>query len=231
MFRKRVDKIRGVAGSLDGTVALIVDAAASAGPGILKVLTEAGAAAHVAAEDSAMLDVEVGRLAAPPVPITTIAGAPTLVLDSLANPPDAVVINPPISDGIGPVQPFIALARRTAILMRDQGKTGSIVIISGIGRSGTAGSIAEFLRHETEDLAAEFAPNGIRANAVAPGPLGSNRRGQPLSSRVTPLGHSTVHPVEVGKAVWFLVNEELSAGITGSTMRVDRGASLLRPDW
>ena len=82
-----------------------------------------------------------------------------------------------------------------------------------------------------ENLAAEYAPNGIRVNAVAPGPVGANRRDNPLSSRATPLGHVTVHPVEVGKAVWFLVNDELSAAMTGTTLKIDRGASLLRPEW
>ena len=80
-------------------------------------------------------------------------------------------------------------------------------------------------------LAREDAPNGIRVSAVAPGQVGTHRRNRPIVSRVAPLGHASVHPVEVGKAAWFLINEDLSAGITGTTIKVDRGATLLRPEW
>ncbi|MCP3995029.1 MAG: SDR family oxidoreductase [bacterium] len=234
MFRKRVDRIRGIAGSLDGVTTLIIDAATQPGPGILKVVAEAGSTVFAASGNPAMLDVEVGRLGGTPVAVSTVAGTVDDFSSQQAPLPDefdSLVLNPPITGDVAEVQPFLALASRVADNMRDRGRIGSIVFVSTIERPGPEGSVAGFLQAEMANLAGEFAPNGIRANAVAMGPIGANRRGNPLSSRATPLGHTTVHPVEVGKAVWFLINEQLSAGITGSTVTVDRGASLLRPDW
>ena len=234
MFRKRADKIRGIAGSLDGNVTLVIDAAAQPGPGILKVVAAAGATVFAASDNSAMLDVEVSRLGSTPVPVTALTTTISdLTMESVSLPEelDAVVLNPPLSDDVSGVQPLLSIARRVAGNLRDRGRIGSIVFVSGIDRVGSEGSVASFVQAEMTNLAREFAPNGIRLNSVAMGPVGTNRRGSPLSSRVTPLGHSTVHPVEVGKAAWFLINEHLSAGITGTTITVDRGASLLRPDW
>lgn len=227
MFRKRADKIRGVAGSLEGTTALVYDAVAHSGPGILKVVAEAGAAVFAAARDAAMLDVEVNRLGNTPRPVRTTSISDAALPDEL----DAMILNPPVTDEVTEAQALVELADRVAAHFRDRGRIGSIVFVSSIKRTGPESSVGRFLQVEMENLAREFAPNGIRANAVAMGPIGASRRGSALSSRVTPLGHSTVHPVEVGKAVWFLVNEQLSAGITGTTVTVDRGASLLLPDW
>ena len=233
MFRKRADKIRGIAGSLDGNVTLVIDAATQPSPGILKVMAEAGATVFAASDNSAMLDVEVGKLGSTPIPVSAVAATISDLAATTGPLPeglDAVVLNPSLADDLSGVQPLLSIARRVTADLRDRGRIGSVVFVSGIDRVGSEGSVAGFVQAEMANLAREYAPNGIRLNCVAMGPVGANRRGSPLSSRVTPLGHSTVHPVEVGKAVWFLVNENLSAGITGSTITVDRGASLLRPD-
>jgi NAD(P)-dependent dehydrogenase (short-subunit alcohol dehydrogenase family) len=234
MFRKRADKIRGIAGSLDGNITLVIDAAVQPGPGILKVVAEAGATVFAASDNSAMLDVEVSRLGSTPVQVRAVtATISDLAMENGTLPEelDSVVLNPPLSDDVSDAQPLLSIARRVAGTLRDRGRIGSVVFVSGIDRVGSEGSVAGFIQAEMANLAREFAPNGIRLNSVAMGPVGANRRGSPLSSRVTPLGHCTVHPVEVGKAVWFLINEHLSAGMTGTSITVDRGASLLRPDW
>ncbi len=236
MFRKRVTRIRGVAGSLEESTVLVVDAARGPGPGIVRVIAEAGAAVVAASADSASLDVQLSRLDTSPVPVTSviadIKAAETAIgiLSSLRKPVDALVVNPSPEDP-DTIQPLLELAGETTTQMQDRGHAGAIVFITGIDRIGPAGSAAAFLEAEVRDLAARVAPNGIRVNAVAPGPIGMNRRGNPVSHRATPLGHVTVHPVEIGKAVWFLLNDRLSSAMTGTTLKIDRGASLLRPDW
>ncbi len=237
MFRKRADRIRGISGSLDSSTALVVDAVTGAGPGVVRVLAEAGAAVLAGATDPAMLDVQLSRLNTMPIPVTPLAGGPATdesvdqLLSELPEKVDMLVVNPALDEGVTPLQPILTLARLVAAKMQDRGSTGSIVFVSSVERAGLAGSAAAFLRSEMEQMAVDFAPNGIRVNAVAAGPVGAGRRSNVLSSRATPLGHVTLHPVEVGKSVWFLLNENLSGGMTGTTLRIDRGASLLRPDW
>jgi NAD(P)-dependent dehydrogenase (short-subunit alcohol dehydrogenase family) len=114
--------------------------------------------------------------------------------------------------------------------MRDGGIEGSVVLMMGIPTSGDRTTHA-FLEAETTSMAAEYAPNAIRVNAVAVGHVEVGRRGHSVSSGASLLGHKAVHPIEVGKAVWFLLNPNLSSGLTGATLKIDRGASLTLPDW
>ena len=115
--------------------------------------------------------------------------------------------------------------------MRDSGRIGAIVVIAAIASAREEAAGSAYLRTETARLARSFAPNGIRINTVAVGHVASNRRGNAVASRSAPLGHVSVHPVEVGKAVWFLVNDDLSGGFSGAELTLDRGASLVGPDW
>jgi NAD(P)-dependent dehydrogenase (short-subunit alcohol dehydrogenase family) len=207
MFGKRADHIRGV-------------------PGLIRVMAESGAFVLAAAVDHAMLDVTIGKITTPPHPITAIPE-----LYPLPEHIDDLIVNPPLPADLQSSQSAIELAEAVATDMQNRGHPGTIVFVTPIERTGPGGSIAAFLRGEMENLAARLAPNAIRVNAVATGPVGSTRRGQPQSHRATPLGHVTVHPVDVGKAVWFLVNSGLSAAVTGTTLRVDRGAAVVRPDW
>jgi len=236
MFWKRADRIKGIAGSLTGSTVLVGDSVAGAGPGIVRTIAEAGAAVIATSADRAMLDVELSRARDTPGQITGLAVDPAVgsladtVPTHLTAPLDGLVLNPRL-DSTEDTRSWLALANALMSQMRDTGTTGSVVFITGINRRGPEGAAAAALQARVEDLAADFAANAIRVNAVAPGPIGANRRGRPRSHSATPLGHVTLHPVEIGKAVWFLLNDDLSAGITGATINVDRGASLLRPNW
>ncbi len=237
MFRKRASRIRGIAGSLDGRRVLVVGAAHDAGPGIMRVIAEAGAVVYATATDSPTLDVELSRLGNTPSKVHPVVADPSTppgrdeLLALIAEPIDAMVINPAMAPGTRSTEWAMALVKSVATSMQDRGHAGSIVVVTGIPGLGPSGSEAAFLQVEIETLAAEFAPNAIRVNAVAMGPVGATRRGNPRPSRVSPLGHVSLHPVEIGKAVWFLINDDLSLGITGTTLKIDRGASLLRPQW
>jgi 3-oxoacyl-[acyl-carrier protein] reductase len=119
---------------------------------------------------------------------------------------------------------------------------GKIVCISSGAREGTpwtayyAGGAAYstakagvhgFIR----DVALELAQYGINVNAVAPGPIDTERTGANLKqldktvefspSKMTPLGRLGL-PVEVANAVLFLASDEASY-ITGHTLPVTGG--------
>ncbi|MGI9609555.1 MAG: SDR family oxidoreductase [Acidimicrobiia bacterium] len=246
MFRKRPDRIRGIAGSLDNRRVLVADSVYGAGPGIARVMAEAGARVQLITPIEVDLDLQLRDLANTPEPVSGRT-APMTTLSDLTNlmgdldpAIDAAIINPSGLD-LGPSsettnsqltpQSAAELATLVATNMRDRGIEGSIVIVTGIPQRTPAGPAVAFLTAEMERLAAESAPNAIRVNAVAPGHVAVGRRGRAVSSGAGPLGHVSVHPVEVGKAAWFFVNDDLSYGMTGSTLTIDRGASLLRPEW
>lgn len=119
---------------------------------------------------------------------------------------------------------------------------GKIVCISSGAREGTpwtayyAGGAAYstakagvhgFIR----DVALELARYGINVNAVAPGPIDTERTGANLKqldatveyspSKMTPLGRLGL-PIEVANAVLFLASDEASY-ITGHTLPVTGG--------
>lgn len=251
LFRKRPDRIRGIAGSLDGKTVLVADGTAGGGPGVVRVAAEAGASTVFAGPNSITVDLQLRPLANTPGNVVAVVSAADTDRERarlIATPerfPDIVVVNATSltlegsqtegegstdRPGIAP-QSAVILARLAAVGMQDRGLTGNIVFLTEIDRSGPAAAAASYLHSEMEQLARQVAANGIRVNAVAAGHIALNRRGNVVSSRVAPLGHSSLHPVEVGKAAWFLMNDDLSGGVTGSVLRVDRGAALLRPEW
>jgi len=121
-------------------------------------------------------------------------------------------------------------------------KSGSIVCLSSGAREGTPwsayyggnapystakGGVHAFMR----DIALELAEYGVRANAVAPGPIDTERVGQSLRrlnetvelspNKMTPLGRLGT-PAEVANAILFLASDEASY-VTGHTLAVAGG--------
>jgi NAD(P)-dependent dehydrogenase (short-subunit alcohol dehydrogenase family) len=85
----------------------------------------------------------------------------------------------------------------------------------------------------TRSLAVEWAPHGIRCNAVAPGYVDTSftqlleESGQldkaPIVSR-TPL-HRFAHPTEIAESILFLASSAASF-VTGHTLVVDGGLTI-----
>jgi NAD(P)-dependent dehydrogenase (short-subunit alcohol dehydrogenase family) len=89
------------------------------------------------------------------------------------------------------------------------------------------GSSKWALRGLTQVAAAEFAPSGIRVNAVFPGPIETPMLDEATQARLTDrsvLGRLG-KPMEIADAVAFLVSEHASF-ITGSELVVDGGQCL-----
>jgi 3-oxoacyl-[acyl-carrier protein] reductase len=97
----------------------------------------------------------------------------------------------------------------------------------GAAYSAAKAGVHGFVR----DVALELAEHGINVNAVAPGPIDTERTGPNLHNlnasvdyspnRMTPL-HRLGQPIEVAHAVLFLASEEASY-ITGHTLSVAGG--------
>lgn len=137
------------------------------------------------------------------------------------------------------------------ILIRDlspalQNGNGAIVNVSSVHASATSENVAAYavskaaLTQLTRTVALEFAPLGIRCNAIAPGAVkttmlldGLSRRPHPdgpagnleqLRQR-TPLG-VVAQPEAIAPAIVFLGDNEQSSYITGQTLIADGGATL-----
>lgn len=121
---------------------------------------------------------------------------------------------------------------------------GAAMLAAGSGAIVNMGSLTTFrpsgqpayamgkasIKMMTEIMAAEFGPQGVRVNAVAPGyvltpamqaRIDSGQRDPKLIVEKAAL-RRFVQPADVGEAIWFLCSDAASA-ITGVTLPVDCG--------
>lgn len=127
----------------------------------------------------------------------------------------------------------VAAARR----MRDRGFGAIINISSVVSRVWTGSSSAAYIASKagvdglTRALAMEFAPHGIRVNAVAPGRVrtpmteASSPEVWRRAVEVIPLGRAA-DPAEIAAAVLFLATDRASY-LTGSILDVSGGRGVV----
>ena len=123
---------------------------------------------------------------------------------------------------------------------------GAVVNVSSVHAIQTSADIAAYAASKggmlalTRAMAIEFAPDGIRVNAILPGAvdtqmlrdgLGRGHVGDgDMQARLENLARKTVNgkigsPEEIAKAIYFLADDEQSSFMTGQPMVVDGGAT------
>ncbi len=132
--------------------------------------------------------------------------------------------------GINVVAPFqLTGLVAPAMAARGHGAVVNIGSITGLrGSDGSALYSANkaAIHSFTQSWAAEYGPSGVRVNAVAPGPIATERQEQfadhvgPLLARVPSRRMST--PAEVAAAVSYLASDD-AGNIHGAILSVDGG--------
>jgi len=123
---------------------------------------------------------------------------------------------------------------------------GAIVNVSSVHALATSTDIAAYAASKggimalTRAMALEFGRQGVRVNAILPGAVdtpmlraGLSRghvTGDSIEARMQALGNKTVlgrvgRPEEIGKAILFLCDPDLSSFVTGQSLVVDGGAT------
>lgn len=236
-----------VTGSTGGLGAAIAKAVAEAGAfvvvsgrsrerghEVVAGIRAAGGAAEFVAADLAAGEAGVRALA---LQATAAAGGR---IDVLVNNAATLLMPTPTADvdeselrdvfGVNVFAPFL-LTGLLAPAMAERG-TGAIVNIGSItGLRGAAGSAVydatkAILHSFTRSWAAEYGPAGVRVNAVAPGPIATERAQEfaehvaPVLARIPSRRMST--PDEVAASVVFLTSEA-AANVHGVVLSIDGG--------
>ena len=200
---------------------------------VADIRSRGGRAEFVAADIGAGSD-EVTRLAQEAV---AAAGAD---IDILVNNAAMLLMPTPTADieerllhdafGVNVFAPFL-LTGLIAPSMAERGhgaivNVGSITGLRGADGSAIYDATKAVMHSFTRSWAAEFGPAGVRVNAVAPGPIATERQAEfadhvaPLLARIPSRRIST--PEEVAAAVAFLAGDD-AANIHGVVLSVDGG--------
>jgi NAD(P)-dependent dehydrogenase (short-subunit alcohol dehydrogenase family) len=126
---------------------------------------------------------------------------------------------------------FLVAALAPAMARKGRGSIVNVSSMAGtIGLAGGAayGATKAALASLTRSWAAEFSPQGVRVNTVAPGPVFSTPEKSELIdglARTTLLGRGA-HVDEIAAVIAFLASEN-SSYITGSVIAADGGRTAI----
>lgn len=240
-----------VTGSTGGLGVAIARALAAAGAAVVVSGRNAARGAEVAAGIRAgggRATFVPADLAAEGAGVRALAEAATAAaggtLDVLVNNAATLLMPKPTSDvGVAELRevfdvnvfaPFL-LTGLLAPAMAERGSGAIVNIGSNTGLRGSAGSAVysgtkAVLHSFTKSWADEYGPAGVRVNAVAPGPIATERAGEfaehvaPMLAKIPSRRMST--PEEVAAAVVFLASDD-AANIRGTVLSVDGGWSAV----
>jgi NAD(P)-dependent dehydrogenase (short-subunit alcohol dehydrogenase family) len=140
----------------------------------------------------------------------------------------------------------VFLAVKLAFPLFKVAGSGAIINVSSVHAVATSANIASYAASKggllalTRAMAIEFAPDGIRVNAILPGAVDTPMlraglsRGHvgdgSLPERLENLANKTVigrvgKPEEIAHAIYFLADETQSSFMTGQALIVDGGAT------
>lgn len=240
-----------VTGSTGGLGVAIARALAAAGAAVVVSGRNAARGAEVAAGIRAgggRATFVPADLAAEGAGVRALAEAATAAaggtLDVLVNNAATLLMPKPTSDvGVAELRevfdvnvfaPFL-LTGLLGPAMAERGSGAIVNIGSNTGLRGSAGSAVysgtkAVLHSFTKSWADEYGPAGVRVNAVAPGPIATERAGEfaehvaPMLAKIPSRRMST--PEEVAAAVVFLASDD-AANIRGTVLSVDGGWSAV----
>ncbi len=243
-FSGRTALITGSTGGLGVAIAAMFAAAGAAvvisgrdaarGQAVVDDIESAGGTAVFVTADLARGEAEIRRVAAV---ATDAAGGR---IDVLVNNAATLLMPTPTADiteqvladafAVNVFAPFLLTGVIAPQMVRGGG--GAIVNIGSItGLRGAAGSAVysgtkAVIGSFTKSWADEYGPHGVRVNAVAPGPIATERQVEfadhvaPMLARIPSRRMST--PAEVAAAVAFLAGDD-AANIHGVILGVDGG--------
>lgn len=128
------------------------------------------------------------------------------------------------------------MCKEAAQVMAGNDSGGSIVNVATIGgltscpTQAAYGAAKAGLMSLTRTMAIEWAPKGIRVNAVAPGVVLTPRSaGAERMGGVIPIGR-VCEPEEIASGMLFLLSD-MGSGVTGHTLVIDGGATVKFALW
>jgi NAD(P)-dependent dehydrogenase (short-subunit alcohol dehydrogenase family) len=218
----------------EGAIVIVSGRDKARGDAVVADIRSAGGAAEFVVADLGAGEHEVRRLAQQ---ATAAAGGRTDILVNNAATffmptPTAEISEEALRDafGVNVFAPFLLTgALAPAMVQRGDGaivNIGSITGLRGSAGSATYSATKAVIHSFTQSWADEYGPSGVRVNAVAPGPIATERQEEyadnvaPMLARVPSRRMST--PAEVAAAVAFLASDD-AANIHGAVLSVDGG--------
>jgi NAD(P)-dependent dehydrogenase (short-subunit alcohol dehydrogenase family) len=204
------------------------------GDAVVADIRSAGGGAEFVASDLGAGEHEVRQLAEQAT--ATAGGRIDILVNNAAiffmPTPTAEISEEMLRDafGVNVFAPFLLTgALAPAMVQRGGGaivNIGSITGLRGSAGSATYSATKAAIHSFTQSWADEYGPSGVRVNAVAPGPIATERQEEfadhvaPMLARIPSRRMST--PAEVAATVVFLASDD-AANVHGAVLSVDGG--------